>query len=148
MENKKKKFSYYNFHTIVMVIAFTPIALYVFSYIKGKAYGDKLSILIGMALFAAVQLFVQSRFYKLEKKDEMVQYNLARANRITLFIVLTVLFAAVFANDYLYKGLICSDFCWITVMGAIALRSFLFTCFDAPSAKDMEEDDVRAKNKA
>ena len=148
MENKKKKFSYYNFHTIVMVIAFTPIALYVFSYIKGKAYGDKLSILIGMALFAAVQLFVQSRFYKLEKKDEMVQYNLAKANRITLFTVLTVLFAAVFANDYLYKGLICSDFCWITVMGAIALRSFLFMCFDAPSAKDMEEDDVRAKNKA
>lgn len=148
MENKKKKFSYYNFHTIVMVIAFTPIALYVFSYIKGKTYGDKLSILIGMALFAAVQLFVQSRFYKLEKKDEMVQYNLARANKITLFLVLTVLFAAVFANDYLFKGLICSDFCWITVMGAIALRSFLFTCFDAPSAKDMEEDDVRAKNKA
>ncbi len=148
MKNKNNKFSYYNFHTIVMVIALTPIILYVFSYIKGKAYGDKLSILIGMALFAAVQLFVQSRFYKLEKKDEMVQYNLARANKITLFLVLTVLFAAVFVNDYLYKGLICSDFCWITVMGAIALRSFLFTCFDAPSAKDMEEDDVRAKNKA
>lgn len=148
MENKKKKFSYYNLHTIIMVIAFTPIALYVFSYIKGKTYGDKLSILIGMAIFALLQLLVQSCFYKLEKKDEMVQYNLARANKITLFLVLTVLFAAVFINDYLFKGLICSDFCWITVMGAIALRSFLFTCFDAPSAKDMEEDDVRAKNKA
>ena len=123
-----------------MVIAFTPIALYVFSYIKGKAYGDKLSILIGMALFAAVQLFVQSRFYKLEKKDEMVQYNLAKANRITLFIVLTVLFGAVFVNDYLFKGLICSDFCWITVMGAIALRSLLFMLFDAPTAKDTEEE--------
>ncbi len=141
MENKKK-FSYYNFHTIVMVIAFTPIALYVFSYIKGKAYGDKLSILIGMAIFAAAQLIAQSCFYKLEKKDEMVQHNLAKANKITLFTVLTVIFAAVFVNDYLRKGFICSDFCWITVMAAIALRSFLFLMFDAPSAKDMEEDNA------
>ena len=142
MENKKKKFSYYNFHTIVMVIALTPIILYVFSYIKGKAYGDKLSILIGMAIFAAAQLIAQSCFYKLEKKDEMVQHNLAKANKITLFTVLTVIFAAVFVNDYLFKGLICSDFCWITVMAAIALRSFLFMIFDAPSAKDMEEDNA------
>ena len=142
MGNKNNKFSYNNLHTIIMVIAFTPIALYVFSYIKGKAYGDKLSILIGMAAFAVLQAFVQSRFYTLEKKDEMVQYNLARANRITLLTVLTVLFAAVFVNDYLFKGLICSDFCWITVMGALALRSFLFLMFDAPSAKDMEEDNA------
>ena len=140
MGNKNNKFSYNNLHTIIMVIAFTPIALYVFSYIKGKAYGDKLSILIGMAAFAVLQAFVQSRFYTLEKKDEMVQYNLARANRITLLTVLTVLFAAVFVNDYLFKGLICSDFCWITVMAAIALRSFLFMMFDAPSAKDTEEE--------
>ncbi|SEH77231.1 hypothetical protein SAMN02910265_02600 [Ruminococcus flavefaciens] len=140
MDKTKKKFSYSNFHTIVMVIAFTPIALYVFHYIKGDGYGDKLSILIGMAIFAVLQLFVQSRFYKLEKKDEMVQYNLARANRITLLTVLTVLFAAVFVNDYFVKGFICSDFCWITVMAAIALRSFLFMMFDAPSAKDTEEE--------
>lgn len=140
MGNKNNKFSYNNLHTIIMVIAFTPIALYVFSYIKGKAYGDKLSILIGMAIFALLQLLVQSRFYKMEKKDEMVQYNLARANRITLFTVLTVLFAAVFVNDYFVKGFICSDFCWITVMAAIALRSFLFMMFDAPSAKDTEEE--------
>lgn len=140
MDKTKKKFSYSNFHTIVMVIAFTPIALYVFHYIKGDGYGDKLSILIGMALFAAAQLFVQSRFYKMEKKDEMVQYNLARANRMTLFTVLAVLFAAVFVNDYFVKGFICSDFCWITVMAAIALRSFLFMCFDTPSNKDMEDE--------
>lgn len=140
MGNKNNKFSYNNLHTIIMVIAFTPIALYVFHYIKGDGYGDKLSILIGMAIFAVLQLFVQSRFYKLEKKDEMVQYNLARANRITLLIVLTVLFAAVFVNDYFVKGFICSDFCWITVMAAIALRSFLFMMFDAPSAKDTEEE--------
>ena len=140
MENKKKKFSYSNFHRIIFVIAFTPVLMYIFHRIQGDEYGDKLSILIGMAIFAVLQLFFQSRFYKLEKKDEMVQYNLARANRMTLFTVLTVLFAAVFVNDYLYKGLICSDFCWITVMAAIALRSFLFMMFDAPSAKDTEEE--------
>ena len=140
MGNKNNKFSYNNLHTIIMVIAFTPIALYVFSYIKGKAYGDKLSILIGMAAFAVLQAFVQSRFYTLEKKDEMVQYNLAKANKVTLFVVLTFLFAAVFVNDYFVKGFICSDFCWITVMAAIALRSFLFMMFDAPSAKDTEEE--------
>ena len=140
MEKTKKKFSYTNFHTILFVIASTPITLYVFRRVQGKAYGDKLSILIGMAAFAVLQLFFQSRFYKLEKKDEMVQYNLARANRITLCAVLTVLFTAVFVNDYLIKGFICSDFCWITVMGAIALRSLLFMFFDAPSDKDTEEE--------
>lgn len=140
MENKKKKFSYTNFHTLVFVIAFTPITLYAFCKFQGRAYGDKLSILIGMAIFAVLQLFFQSRFYKLEKKDEMVQYNLARANRMTLFTVLAVLFAAVFVNDYFVKGFICSDFCWITVMAAIALRSFLFMCFDTPSNKDMEDE--------
>lgn len=139
MENKKK-FSYTNFHTLVFVIAFTPITLYAFCKFQGRAYGDKLSILIGMAIFAVLQLFFQSRFYKLEKKDEMVQYNLARANRITLCIVLTVLFIAVLVNDYLFKGFVCSDFCWITVMAAIALRSFLFMCFDTPSNKDMEDE--------
>ncbi|SHM62285.1 hypothetical protein [Ruminococcus flavefaciens] len=140
MENKKKKFSYTNFHTLVFVIAFTPITLYAFCKFQGRAYGDKLSILIGMAVFAVLQAFVQSRFYTLEKKDEMVQYNLARANKITLYTVLTVLFGAVLVNDYLKKGFICSDLCWITVMGAIALRSLLFTLFDAPSAKDMEDE--------
>jgi hypothetical protein len=140
MENKKKKFSYSNFHRIIFVIAFTPVLMYIFHRIQGDEYGDKLSILIGMAIFAVLQLFFQSRFYKPEKKDEMVQYNLARANRMTLFTVLAVLFAAVFVNDYFVKGFICSDFCWITVMAAIALRSFLFMCFDTPSNKDMEDE--------
>ena len=144
MEKTKRKFSYYNFHSLVMVIAFTPIGMYVIHSIKGDGYGDKLSILIGMAIFALLQFFVQSRFYKLEKKDEMVPYNLATATRITLFTVLAVLFAAVLLNDYLLKGLICSDFCWITVMGATAFRSFLFMIFDSPSAKDMEEDNAGA----
>ena len=140
MEKTKKKFSYTNFHTLVFVIASTPVTLYVFCRIQGKTYGDKLSILIGMAVLAVLQAFVQSRFYTLEKKDEMVQYNLAKANRITLCIVLTVLFGAVLVNDYLVKGLICSDFCWITVMAAIALRSLLFKFFDAPAGKDTEEE--------
>ncbi|EWM53290.1 hypothetical protein [Ruminococcus flavefaciens] len=140
MEKTKKKFSYSNFHTLIFVTASVPVIIYVFRAIQGKAYGDKLSILIGMAIFAVLQLFFQARFFRLEKKDEMVQYNLAKANRITLFIVLTVLFGAVFVNDYLFKGLICSDFCWITVMGAIALRSLLFMLFDAPTAKDTEEE--------
>ena len=126
MEKTKKKFSYTNFHTLVFVIASTPVTLYVFCRIQGKTYGDKLSILIGMAVLAVLQAFVQ--------------YNLAKANRITLCIVLTVLFGAVLVNDYLVKGLICSDFCWITVMGAIALRSLLFMFFDAPAGKDTEEE--------
>lgn len=140
MDKTKKKFSYSNFHRIIFVIAFTPVLIYIFHRIQGDEYGDKLSILIGMAIFAVLQLFVQSRFYKLEKKDEMVQYNLAKANRITLFMVLTVLFAAVFVNDHFVKGFICSDFCWITVLTAIAVRSFLFMMFDTPSNKDMEDE--------
>lgn len=144
MEKKKKNFSYTNFHTLVFVIASIPITLYVVCKVQGREYGDKLSILIGMAVFAVLQAFVQSRFYTLEKKDEMVQYNLAKANRITLYTVLTVLFGAVLVNDYLFKGFVCSDLCWIMVMGAIALRSFLFMIFDAPSVKDMEEDNARA----
>lgn len=140
MEKTKKKFSYSDFHRLIFVIALAPVILFVFCKIQGREYGDKLSILIGIAIFAALQAIVQTKFYKLEKKDEMVQYNLAKANGITIFIVLTVLFAAVFVNDYFVKGLICSDFCWITVMGAIALRSFLFMCFEAPSAKDTEDE--------
>jgi hypothetical protein len=140
MEKTKKKFSYNNFHSLIFCTALSPIIAYVFFTVKGKGELDKLSILIGAVAFAVVQAFVQSRFYTLEKKDEMVQYNLAKANRITLCIVLTVLFIAVLVNDYLFKGFVCSDFCWITVMGAIALRSFLFMMFDAPSAKDTEEE--------
>ena len=140
MEKTKKKFSYSNFHTIIFVIFLTPVALYIFHRIEGREYGDKLSILIGMATFAVLQAVVQSIFYKLEKKDEMVQYNLSRANRIVLCAVLIVLFGAVLLNDYLIKGLICSDFCWITVMSAISLRSLLFMCFDSPSNKDTEEE--------
>lgn len=133
MENKKPKFSYSRFHTLIMCVSITPITIFVFRAIQGKENGDKLSILLGMAIFIVLQAIVQSRFYTFEKKDEMVQYNLAKANRITLYTVLAVLFVSVLLNDYLIKGLICSDFCWITVMGAIALRSFLFTLFDAPA---------------
>ena len=140
MEKSKKKFSYSDFHRLIFVIALVPVMLFVFHKVQGREYGDKLSILIGMAIFAALHAAVQSIFYKLEKKDEMVQYNLARANRIILFAVLAVLFAAVIVNDYFYKGLICSDLCWITVMSAIGLRSLLFMFFDAVSNKDMEEE--------
>ena len=138
MNNKKPKFSYSKFHTLIFVISITPITLYVFRAIQGKPYGDKLSMLIGLAIFAALQAFFQSRFYTLEKKDELVQHNLARANKITLYTTLTVLFAAILLNDHCINGLICSDFCWLTVMGAIALRSLLFTFFDAPSEQDKE----------
>ena len=140
MEKAKKKFSYSDFHRLIFVIALVPVMLFVFHKVQGREYGDKLSILIGMAIFAALHAAVQSIFYKLEKKDEMVQYNLSRANRIVLCAVLIVLFGAVLLNDYLIKGLICSDFCWITVMSAISLRSFLFVCFDTPSNKDTEEE--------
>ena len=139
MKNKKPKFSYSNFHTLIFCISITPIMLYVFCMIKGKEYGDKISILIGMAVFVALQAFFQSRFYTMERKDELVQQNLAKANKITLNTTLAVLFISVLLNDYCFSGLICSDFCWITVMGAIALRSLLFTLFDAPSGKDTEE---------
>jgi len=140
MEKTKKKFSYSDFHRIIFIIFFTPVVIYIFHRIEGREYGDKLSILIGMAIFAVLQAVVQSVFYTLEKKDEMVQYNLSKTNRIILCAVLIVLFGAVLVNDYLIKGLICSDFCWITVMSAISLRSFLFMCFDTVSNKDMEEE--------
>ncbi len=138
MEKKKPKFSYSRFHTLIFVIAITPITIYIFRAVQGKPYGDKLSLLIGLAIFAALQAFFQSRFYTLEKKDELVQHNLSKANKITLYTTLTVLFTAILLNDYCFTGLICSDFCWLTVMGAIALRSLLFTFFDAPSESDKE----------
>ncbi len=133
MNNTKQKFSYRRFHALIMCISVTPVILYIFNAIKGKQYGDKLSILLGMAILIVLQGIIQSRFYTMERKDELVQYNLARANKITLYTVLAVLFVSVILNDYLIKGLVCSDFCWITVMGAIALRSFLFTVFDSPA---------------
>ena len=139
MDNKKPKISYSRFHSLIFCISLTPIVLFAVRAVQGKEYGDKLSILLGMAIFLGLQAFFQSRFYTLEKTDEMVQYNLARANKITLYTVIAVLFAAVLVNDYLMKGLICSDFCWITVMGAVALRSMLFTIFDSPSEKDKED---------
>ena len=140
MEKTKKKFSYSDFHRIIFIIFFTTVLIYIFHRIECREYGDKLSILIVMAIFAVLQAVVQSVFYTLEKKDEMVQYNLSKANRIILCAVLIVLFGAVLVNDYLIKGLICSDFCWITVMSAISLRSFLFMCFDTVSNKDTEEE--------
>ncbi len=73
-------------------------------------------------------------------KDEMVQYDLARANKITLYTILAVLFVGLILENFI-NGFICTDFCWPTLFGGIALRSLLFTIFDTPSQADSKEDE-------
>lgn len=140
MKNNKPIFSYYRFHTMLFGLGIVPIVIYVFHKINHVQEYDKLSLLIGMAIFYGLSALVYSRCYKMEKKDELVQHNLARANRITLYILLAVLFIAVIINDYVCKGLICSDFCWLTTAGALSLRSLLFTFFEGdPQCEEVEE---------
>ena len=63
--------------------------------------------------------------------------SISYTDSIPLF---AVIFIGVLLNDYFIHGLICADFCWLAVMGAIALRSLLYTFFDAPVKADEAEE--------
>ena len=76
----------------------------------------------------------------MEINDETVQYDLAKANKVTLYTLFAVMFVGLILDNFIH-GFICTDFCWLTLFGGIALRSLLFTFFDNPSQADSKEDE-------
>lgn len=138
-KNNKQKFTYVRFHTFIYSFAIVPIVVYIMHRIEGKDV-DWISAIVGAGIVLVGQLIVGKIFYKMETKDEMVQYNLAKANKITLYTILAVLFVGLILDNFIH-GFICTDFCWLTLFGGIALRSCLFTFFDNPSQADSKEDE-------
>ena len=130
-KSKKHTFSYRNFHLIIYSQAIVPIIIFVMNHITGDYSGShKLAQVIGEVFFLTVFVLVNS-----------FCYNLAKANKITLSALCSVLFVGVLIGEKLISGFVYSDFCWLTVMGAIALRSLLFTMFDAPKKEDIEDEE-------
>lgn len=138
-KNTKQKFTYVRFHTFIFTFAIVPIVVYIMYQIKGKDV-DWISAIVGAGIVLVGQLIVGKIFYQMEIKDETVQYDLARANKITLYTLFAVLFVGLIIDNFIH-GLICTDFCWLTLFGGIALRSLLFTFFDNPSQADSKENE-------
>ncbi len=138
-KNNKLKFTYVRFHTFIYGFATVPIMVYIMYQIKDKDV-DWISAIVGSGIVLVGQLIVGKIFYKMETKDEMVQYNLAKANMITLYTILAVLFVGLILDNFIH-GFICTDFCWLTLFGGVALRSLLFTIFDTPSQADSKGDE-------
>lgn len=138
-KNNKQKFTYVKFHTLIYTFAIVPIVVYIMHQIKGKDV-DWISAIVGAGIVLVGQLIVGKIFYKMETKDEMVQYNLAKANKITLYTLFAVMFVGLILDNFIH-GFICTDFCWLTLFGGIALRSLLFTFFDNPSQADSKEEE-------
>lgn len=138
-KNNKQNFTYVRFHTFIYSFAIVPIVVYIMHRIEGKDL-DWISAIVGAGIVLVGQLIVGKIFYQMEIKDETVQYDLARANKITLYTLFAVLFIGLILDNFIH-GLICIDFCWLTLFGGIALRSLLFTFFDNPSQADSKEDE-------
>lgn len=141
MKKRNKKtleFTHYRFHAILFAESMVPITLYVMYKLSVLGSYDKLSMLFGMFGYYGASVFVYKRFFKMEKKDELVQLNIARANRITLYLTLAILFCAVLINDYLHSGFLSSDMCFLLVSGAMALRSLLFMVFEGSPTEENE----------
>lgn len=141
MKKRNKKtleFTHYRFHAILLAESMVPITLYVMYRLSVVSSYDKLSMLFGMVAYYGTSVFVYKRFFKMEKKDELVQLNIARANRITLYLTLGVLFSAVIINDYILSGFLSSDMCFLLVSVAMALRSFLFMLFEGSPVEENE----------
>lgn len=138
-KNTKQKFTYVRFHTFIYSFAIVPIVVYIMHRIEGKDL-DWISAIVGAGIVLVGQLIVGKIFYQMEIKDETVQYDLAKANKITLYTILAVLFIGLILENFIH-GFICTDFCWLTLFGGIALRSLLFTFFDNPSQADSKEDE-------
>ena len=133
-----KRFSYRDFQSELFILGIVPIVIYIVNTIKGNemAWG---STFCGSGIVTVLVILLRSKLQKKDVKDEMAKLNLAKAEKITLFIMIAVIFVSVLLNDYCINGLICKDFCWLTVLGAIAMRSMLFSIFDAPILADEEE---------
>ena len=138
-KNNKQKFTYVRFHTFIYTFAIVPIVVYIMNRIEGKDL-DWISAIVGAGIVLVGQLIVGKIFYQMEIKDETVQYDLAKANKITLYTILAVLFVGLILDNFIH-GFICTDFCWLTLFGGIALRSLLFTFFDNPSQADSKEEE-------
>ena len=138
-KNTKQKFTYVRFHTFIYSFAIVPKVVYIMHRIEGKDL-DWISAIVGAGIVLVGQLIVGKIFYQMEIKDETVQYDLAKANKITLYTILAVLFVGLILDNFIH-GFICTDFCWLTLFGGIALRSLLFTFFDNPSQADSKEDE-------
>lgn len=135
---KKPRFSYVRFHMLIYTFAFVPIFIYIMRRIKGESM-DWIAAIIGAGIILVGQLLVGKIFFKMEIKDETVQYDLARANKITLYTLFAVMFVGLIIENFIH-GFISPDFCWLTLFGGIYLRSLLFTFFDTPPKTDAEEE--------
>ena len=133
------RFSYRDFQSELFILGFVPIVVYIVHIIKGGDF-DWLSVFCGAGLVTGIIILVRSKAQKKDVKDEMAQENLAKADKITLFVLCAALFVSVLLNDYFMDGLIDSDFCWLVVTGAIAFRSLLFIFFDAPVSDGGEDE--------
>ena len=138
-KNIKQKFTYVRFHTFIFTFAIVPIVVYIMHRIEGKDV-DWISAIVGTGIVLVGQLIVGKIFYKMEINDETVQYDLAKANKVTLYTLFAVMFVGLILDNFIH-GFICTDFCWLTLFGGIALRSLLFTFFDNPSQADSKEDE-------
>ena len=138
-KNIKQKFTYVRFHTFIFTFAIVPIVAYIMHRIEGKDV-DWISAIVGAGIVLVGQLIVGKIFYKMEINDETVQYDLAKANKVTLYTLFAVMFVGLILDNFIH-GFICTDFCWLTLFGGIALRSLLFTFFDNPSQADSKEDE-------
>lgn len=138
-KNIKQKSTYVRFHTFIFTFAIVPIVVYIMHRIEGKDV-DWISAIVGAGIVLVGQLIVGKIFYKMEINDETVQYDLAKANKVTLYTLFAVMFVGLILDNFIH-GFICTDFCWLTLFGGIALRSLLFTFFDNPSQADSKEDE-------
>lgn len=134
-----RRFSYRDFQSEFFILGFVPIVVYIVHLFKGGDF-DWLSVLIGAGVVTGTIMLYRIKFHEKDIKDELAQENLAKADKITLFVLCALIFVSVLVNDYFIDGFIDSDFCWLAVTGAIALRSLLFIFFDAPVYEDAEDE--------
>ena len=135
---KTRRFSYRDFQSELFILGIVPIVIYIVNAMKGKEMAW-VSALCGSGFVTVLLILVRSKFQKKDVKDEMAKSNLAKAEKITLYMMIAVIFVSVLLNDYCISGLICKDFCWLIVLGAVAMRSLLFSVFDAPILEGEEE---------
>lgn len=75
-----------------------------------------------------------------EKKDELTKQTLAKANEITLYVLLVVVFIIAIITQNITSMELASDLCFYSMLGAIALRSAVFLWLDR-TPKDENDDE-------
>jgi hypothetical protein len=77
---------------------------------------------------------------KVEKGDELTEKNIAKANKITLYVLVAVLVVATMLGDDNFRLIVKSYIPGILAAVAIALRSVLFLFFDrSPADSEVDE---------